>query len=82
MRLNTNKNLKISQFLVIFLFSVFYFLFSGHTLALDDTSQKILDLRKQIEELTKQADQYKGNIVQKQKEANTLKKQIDILNGN
>ncbi|MBI2063004.1 MAG: peptidoglycan DD-metalloendopeptidase family protein [Candidatus Yanofskybacteria bacterium] len=44
------------------------------------TSQKILDLRKQIEELTKQAEQYKGTIAQKQKQADTLKKQIDILN--
>ncbi len=52
----------------------------GAAVALDDTSQKILDLRKQIEELTKQAEQYKGTIAQKQKQADTLKKQIDILN--
>lgn len=44
------------------------------------TSQKILDLRKQIEELTKQAEQYKGTITQKQKQADTLKRQIDVLN--
>lgn len=43
-------------------------------------NQQILNLRKQIEELTKQAEQYKNNIAQKQKEANTLKRQIDILN--
>ena len=77
---NTNKFIKISQ--VALFFAVFCFWFSvpwSH--ALDDTSQKILDLRKQIEELTKQAAQYKGTVAQKQKQADTLKKQIDILNG-
>ncbi|MBI2669619.1 MAG: peptidoglycan DD-metalloendopeptidase family protein [Candidatus Yanofskybacteria bacterium] len=48
--------------------------------ALDDTSEKILNLRKQIEELTKQAEQFKGTIAEKQKQADTLKRQIDILN--
>lgn len=49
-------------------------------LASNGASQQILDLRKQIEELTKQAEQYKGTIAQKHKQADTLKKQIDILN--
>lgn len=56
------------------------FSFAHHASALDETSQRILDLRKQIEELTKQAEQYKGVIGKKQKEANTLQRQIDILN--
>ncbi len=47
---------------------------------MDDTSQKILDLRRQIDALTLQAQQYKGTIAQKQKEANTLNQQIAILN--
>ncbi|MBI2063590.1 MAG: peptidoglycan DD-metalloendopeptidase family protein [Candidatus Yanofskybacteria bacterium] len=73
--------MKMSQVLkYLVLFSIFYFLFSGGAYALDDTSQQILDLRKQIEELTKQAEQYKGTIAEKQKQANTLKRQIDILN--
>lgn len=64
-----------------FVFFVFYLIFFvGSVKAFDDTSQKILDLRKQIEELTKQAEQYKGTIAQKQKQADTLNKQIDILN--
>ncbi|MBI4160688.1 MAG: peptidoglycan DD-metalloendopeptidase family protein, partial [Candidatus Yanofskybacteria bacterium] len=63
----------------IILSFVFFILFSGGAFALDDTSEQILELRKQIEELTKQAQQYRGNITQKQKEADTLKRQIDIL---
>lgn len=53
---------------------------AGPSRALDATSQKILNLRKQIDALTIQAAQYKGTIAQKQKEANTLNKQITILN--
>lgn len=66
--------------LFVALVLVFLFLKSGSTLALTDNDQKILELRQQIEELTKLADQYKNNIGQKQKEADTLKRQIDILN--
>lgn len=84
MRLNLRKIIKIHQVKPVLvtglLFIILNSLFVIRTLALDDTSQKILDLRKQIEELTKQAEQYKGTIVQKQKEADTLKRQIDILN--
>ena len=62
------------------LFAICYLLFAGHSVALDATSQKILDLRAQIDVLTKQAAQYKGTIAQKQKEAESLNKQITILN--
>lgn len=54
---------------------------SSADLASNGINQKILDLRKQIEELTKQVERYKGTVAQKQKQADTLKKQIDILNG-
>lgn len=46
----------------------------------DDLSQQILDLRKQIEILAKQSQQYQGNINQKHKEGDTLQNQIAILN--
>lgn len=75
-----SKKQKISQAFLIFLVSCLLSLVSLQVLALDETSQKILDLRKQIEELNKQAEQYKGTIAQKQKQADTLKRQIDILN--
>lgn len=60
-----------------FLFSSFY---SLAVFAADDINQKILDLRKQIEELAKQSALYTKNISQKQKEADTLNRQINILN--
>lgn len=63
----------------LLLLSIFYFLFSGFVLA-EDINQQILDLRKQIEELEKQSEQYRGNIFFKQKEAQSLKREIDILN--
>ncbi len=71
------------------LFPVSCFLFSSPAVfAAEDINpvrsqtlaQKILELRKQVEELTQQAELYKKNIFQKQKEADTLKRQIDILN--
>ncbi len=71
---------KISQALVVFCFLAAFFFGFSTAFAADDINQQILDLRKQIEELTKQADQYKGTILQKQKEADTLKRQVDILN--
>ncbi len=49
-------------------------------IAAEDINNQILDLRRQIDDLNKQAEQYKNNINKKQKEGNTLKKQIDLLN--
>lgn len=46
----------------------------------DETSDKIAELRAKIEELTKQAEMYRGNVIAKQKEGDTLKRQIDLLN--
>ena len=77
---NHNKKNRPGQAISILAGLFIFLLLSQGVFALDDTSQKILDLRKQIEELTKQAEQYKGTIAQKQKQADTLKKQIDILN--
>lgn len=62
-----------SAFLV---FGVFSFVKSTSA----DINQQILDLRAQVDALTKQAEQYKNNIAAKQKEANTLSRQISILN--
>ena len=82
MLLHLNKKFNLGQAILFPLVLIFCFsFFLNNAFALDGTSQKILDLRKQIEELTKQAEQYKGTIAQKQKQADTLKKQIDILNG-
>ncbi len=78
--LKHSKNKFFRQVSVAFLFSIFCLLFSVGFARAEDVNQQILDLRKQIEELTKQAEQYKGTIAQKQKEANTLKRQVDILN--
>ena len=81
MYLHSSKLNKSHQaLLVLILLATCYLLLAVPVFALDETSQQILDLRKQIEELTKQAEQYKGTIAEKQKQANTLKQQIDILN--
>lgn len=75
-----NKFKNLSQALIVLAVIFYCFFVFNPAFALDDTSEKILDLRKQIEELTKQAEQYKGTIAEKQKQADTLKRQIDILN--
>jgi murein DD-endopeptidase MepM/ murein hydrolase activator NlpD len=68
----------MSQILVTAVLSSLLFLSAGRVFAAD-INQQILDLRSQIDALTKQADQYKGNISKTQKQATTLKNQIDIL---
>lgn len=73
--------MKQSGKIVLFLVSLtaHCLLFTASVSAEDDINQKILDLRKQIQELEKQSEQYRGNVVAKQKEAQTLKREIDIL---
>lgn len=71
--------MRYRSYFSLLLFFVFYFLPPGFVLA-EDINQQILDLRKQIEELVKQSEQYRGNILSKQKEAQSLKREIDILN--
>ena len=78
--LKHNKTRVFCQAIAVFLFSIFYFLFSIGPVRAEDINQQILDLRAQIDALTKQAAEYQGTITQKQKEAATLNSQIVILN--
>jgi murein DD-endopeptidase MepM/ murein hydrolase activator NlpD len=80
MWLYNNKLGRFSQALILgaAFFAVFFV--SVHGAKAADINQQILDLRAQIEALTKQAAQYQGTIAEKQKEADTLNKQITILN--
>lgn len=74
------RSSKINYFFIVFI-SVFCFLFLiNETAAAEDLNQKILNLRKQIEDLTKQSEQYKKNIQKSQKDADTLTRQINIMN--
>lgn len=58
----------------------FLFFISGiHFVSADANQDKIEQLRQQIEELEKQAVQYRGNIAETQAQANTLKNQIQNL---
>ncbi len=70
---------KNSQIILILLLLVFGLFLTPVANAEEDINQQILDLRSEIEELIKQAEQYKGTIAQKQKQAKTLQQQIDIL---
>ncbi len=72
------KSYKALKYLTLFF--IFYFLFIPNAFATGDINQQILDLRAQIDALTKQEAAFQGTITQKQKEANTLNKQITILN--
>lgn len=69
------KGLAIAVFILVATFGT---VFSAR--AETDINQQILDLRAKVEALTKLADQYRANVTSKQKEANTLKQQIAILN--
>lgn len=64
--------------LFFILLSTFYFLISNSVWA-EDINQKILDLRQQLQELEKQAERYRSTITFKQREAQTLKREIDLL---
>ncbi len=59
----------------MFLFTIFYLLFSGYSFAQTD-EEKMADLKAQIQALEQQATQLKGTISQTQDQANTLKNQI------
>lgn len=61
------------------LLGVLMFLFLNVGFA-DEASDRINELRRQIEELEKQADAYKNSIGQKQQEAESFKREIAILN--
>lgn len=69
------------KILSIILLSTFCFLLSySFVFAEEDLNQKILDLRKQIEELEKQSKQYQDAILKNQKQSKSLQKEIDNLN--
>jgi murein DD-endopeptidase MepM/ murein hydrolase activator NlpD len=72
MRINTKL------FVLVVFATVFVFFLAKPVFA--DINQQILDLRAQVDALTKQANLYKNNITAKQKEADTLARQISILN--
>lgn len=77
-----SPNDKNSKFkILILLSSVFtsYLLLFTFSSAQENTSQKILDLRQQIQELEKQSAEYKSQIQQKQQESGTLKRELAIL---
>ncbi|MEK7616017.1 MAG: peptidoglycan DD-metalloendopeptidase family protein [Patescibacteria group bacterium] len=74
----TTKNSRIIYFALSFF--ILIFAFSILPVRADEIEDKIAELREKIEELTKQAEMYRGNVLEKQKEADTLKRQIDILN--
>jgi murein DD-endopeptidase MepM/ murein hydrolase activator NlpD len=80
MWLYNNKLVRSSQALILGAAFLAVFFVSVHGARAADINQQILDLRAQIDALTKQAAQYQGTIAQKQKEADTLNKQITILN--
>ncbi|PJE50936.1 MAG: hypothetical protein COV29_01510 [Candidatus Yanofskybacteria bacterium CG10_big_fil_rev_8_21_14_0_10_36_16] len=83
--LNNNNLLKICKssnlWVLIVVFILIFTFFNFKTVSADeDINLKILDLREQIEKLEKEAEQYKGTIKAKSKEADTLARQISILN--
>ncbi len=59
------------------LLSAFHMAFGASA---ETNEEKIVELRKKIEELNRQAEQYRGTVLQKQQQAKTLKGQIDLMN--
>ncbi|MEK7203747.1 MAG: peptidoglycan DD-metalloendopeptidase family protein [Patescibacteria group bacterium] len=64
---------------LIFITVVFYLVGFFNASAQENNSDKILEIRQQIQELEKQSAEYKKQITQKQKEGETLKKELSIL---
>lgn len=71
--------LKFKVVIFIVLLSTFYLLFTDSVSAQENNSDKIINLRQQIQELEKQSAEYKEQIKTKQNESETLKKQLGIL---
>lgn len=73
------KSLKKNETILVFLI-IFSISFATSTVAqIDDLKQKIIEQQNYIKELEKQQKIYEENIKKKQKEALTLKNQINIL---
>ena len=64
---------------LVFITLIFYL--AGFSIAIgqENNSDKILEIRQQIQELEKQSAEYKKQIIQKHKEGETLKKELSIL---
>jgi len=67
-------NLKLSFCILIFAFSICSFNANAQT-----DEERLVELRQQIEQLQKQADQYRSNIKGEQDKAASLKKEISVL---
>lgn len=72
------KNNKIVIF-ILFLAYLCPFFVSANDLHINETDSKVLDLRKQIEELTKQSEKLKKDIKDKKQQGDTLTRQISII---
>ena len=68
----------MKKFLFLFLLSAFYFLLSTSARAQTDVD-RVADLKRQIEELEKQAETYRNSIAQQQAEATSLKQEIGAI---
>jgi len=76
-------NKRIKNFIVLIILSfmalwLFGFM-AGNAFGAEDINQQILDLRDQIEQLTKEAEKYRSSVNQKHKEADSLERQISLL---
>ncbi|MDP3953957.1 MAG: peptidoglycan DD-metalloendopeptidase family protein [bacterium] len=77
-----NKKPSLCQWLLVLGFIALWLYGSAasNVYAAEDLNTKILDLREQIEQLTKEADKYRNAVAKTQKEADTLSRQINLLN--
>ncbi|MDP3793027.1 MAG: peptidoglycan DD-metalloendopeptidase family protein [bacterium] len=75
----TNKLLSKRQVYFTLLVPCLFLLISISAVAQTD-SERIVELQKQIEQLEKEADQYRGDIVSEQAKAKSLQGEISILN--
>ena len=81
MQKSKTYNISGFKFYAVVLSFTFFALSFGYTaFATEDINAKILDLRGQIEQLTKEADKYRNAVAKTQKEADTLARQINLLN--
>lgn len=74
MILNKKRSLLINTFCLVSFFLVFL-----TASAQENNSNKIIDLRGQIQELEKQSAEYKKLITQKNQEGETLKREVSVL---
>jgi len=63
----------------VILLSIYCLLTSNSVSAQENNSDRVINLRQQIQELEKQSSEYKKTITQKQQEGKTLKRELSIL---